>query len=141
MSRQLYRLRTGIIRLFMEDLEKNCEPDECKDLILQALTIYTDELERKAMGVAGDLDTLATIKKGIRTASRIIETMQDEAQQDIAGWYYGKKSENPVENLYGLLMQIVMELSLSVSFLEDDWPEMKAEFDQERQEYVESTRK
>ena len=52
-------------------------------------------------------------------------------------WYYNKPPTNNVEQVYGLLQQILINLSESVLAIESEYPFMKAEFDRERAEYFE----
>ena len=125
------------MQLFVTDVQENYPPDESKDILLESLDIYCKELQRQTTGQHATLDILVTVKRGIRLASVLLDALQETAWEHVKDWHYGKESGNPFEQLWGLLQQVVMDLTMTVFFTEAEHPEMKPTFDAERQSYHE----
>ncbi len=137
MRRDLGLAKYNIMLLFVADVQENYPADESKEIILESLGIYCGELERQVQGKHGDLAILVTVKRGIRLASVLLDALQETAWEHVREWHYGKQSVNPFEQLWGLLQQLVMDLTMTVFFTEAQYPEMKSDFDAERQAYHE----
>ena len=122
---------------YLRSLSSGCEYDEGGEVLLEALSIYEHDIERRIAGIEGDFGTLFILKRGIRLSIVLMEATQETEGAALKDWYYNKPPTNNVEQVYGLLQQILMDLSESVLSIESEYPFMKAEFDRERAEYFE----
>jgi hypothetical protein len=111
-----------------------------KHEMLNALDTYTAELDNDAHNDCLDLHDLPRLKAGIRSATAIMAELQSNVSEQLEEWTWGKNPVNEPELIYGCCQQILLDLSMIVSSIEYEYPDMKAEFDAERQAYFESTR-
>jgi hypothetical protein len=137
---EMLTVRLNLMRAYgdyLRSLSSGCQYDEGGEVLLEALAIYEHDIERRIARIEGDFGTLFILKRGIRLSVVLMEAIQETESDALKDWYYNKQPANNVEQVYGLLQQILMELSESVLGIENEYPSMKAEFDQERAEYFE----
>ena len=137
---EILTVRLNLMRAYGEyirSLYKDTRDTEGSEVLLEALAIYEHDIERRIADIDGDFGTLFILKRGIRLAVVLMEATQETEGDALKDWHYNKQPANNVEQVYGLLQQILMELSESVLGIENEYPSMKAEFDQERAEYFE----
>jgi hypothetical protein len=102
---------------------------------IQVLKIYRWHLIRAKKGIPATLDQLGTLKHGIRTAERILESLAIEEAEAIEGWYLGCVPQNNIHRFVNTLWAIIMALTAEVQENERLYPDLKEVFDRERAEY------
>jgi hypothetical protein len=102
---------------------------------IQVLKIYRWHLLRAERCIPATLDQLGTLKHGIRTAERILESLAVEAADDLEGWYLGCSPANNIHRFANTLWAIIMALTAEVQENERLYPELKDAFDRERANY------
>jgi hypothetical protein len=111
-------------------------PVEGQKELLQLLCIYRTDTVRLMNGQLGDITYLFdNLKVGVRLAGSLMQTVQNEKSQSLIGWYHGVKPTNMVQFLYSLLSETALQLSWSILEVESRYPNLKFEFDLERETY------
>jgi hypothetical protein len=102
---------------------------------IQVLKIYRWHLIRAKKGIPANLDELGTLKYGVRTAERILESLAVEEAEDLEGWYLGCNPANNIHRFANTLWAIIMGLTAEIQENERLYPELKDTFDRERASY------
>jgi hypothetical protein len=126
-----------ILNSFLGVVEQNYveEPDINGGRFIQVLKIYRWHLQRAARGIAATVDQLGTLKHGVRTAERILESLAVEDAEDLEGWYLGCNPANNIQRFANVLWSIIMALTAEIVETERQYPALKELFDNERAEY------
>lgn len=135
-----YQTRLNLIDAvseFFREGNKGSDLDEGQQRIQKLLTIYRNDTIRKMKDRTGSLDYLFNkLKVGVRLAASLMEQTREEyGDEYLTAWYHGKEPQNFVEGFYNLLSATVLELTISVVEIEEQWPEFKRHFDEERAAY------
>lgn len=135
LDKQPYSL--AILNSFLGVIERDHaeEPDIDGGRFIQVLKIYRWHLQRTAKGIAATVDQLGTLKHGVRTAERILESLAVEDAEDLDGWYLGCNPANNIQRFANVLWSIIMALTAEIVETERQHPALKAEFDRERAAY------
>jgi hypothetical protein len=102
---------------------------------IQVLKIYRWHLLRAERNIPAKLDELPTLKHGIRTAERILESLAVEEAEDFEGWHLGCNPANNIHRFANTLWAIIMALTAEVQENERLYSALKEEFDRERASY------
>lgn len=138
-----YQIRLNLIdavSAFFREGNKGSDLDEGQQRIQKMFTIYRNDTVRRMQDRPGSLDYLFNeLKVGVRLAASLMEQTQEEyGDEYLTTWYHGKEPQNFVEGFYNLLSATVLELTVSVVEIEQQWPELKRHFDAERAAYWQS---
>ncbi len=138
-----YQTRLNLIEAvseFFREGNKGSDLDEGQQRIQKLLTIYRNDTIRKMNDRPGSLDYLFNeLKAGVRLAASLMEQTREEyGDEYLTDWYHGKEPQNFVEGFYNLLSATVLELTVSIVEIEEQWPEFKRQFDEERAAYWQS---
>lgn len=127
----------AILNSFLGIVEQNyaAEPDINGGRFIQTLKIYRWHLQRKELGQPAKLEQLGTLKHGIRTAERILESLAVQEAEDLDGWYLGCNPANNIQRFANVLWTIVIALTSEIVATERLYPALKEDFDREREQY------
>ena len=138
-----YQTRLNLIDAvseFFKDGRRDSDLDEDQQKIQRLLTIYRNDTIRRMEDRGGSLDYLFNeLKVGVRLAAQLMEQTREEyGDEYLTTWYHGKEPQNFAEGFYNLLSATVLELTVSIVELEEQWPEFKRHFDEDRAAYWQS---
>ncbi len=123
------------MRLYREHVRENSS-SEGDELLAEVLFIYINQLDYQLnSGRFGDLDRLPTLKRGVRLAWLLIDAIVETHPEVADLSTMSKVPESDIEEAYTVLQHIQLDLSWASYRIEDDYPQMKAEFDLERAQY------
>ena len=133
------RLRANLMREFRRmisetEIKHNSEYDE-QETLCTILDLYISELERQDAGRTSTVRTIFGNKHCIRLCGEGFETMGQHAPEQMGGWFYGRKPANPTQLVWGLLCDIVSELTHTNVEFEKAHPELRSLFNEERAGY------
>ena len=129
-------LKIELIRLTTRQIHENytgTEPDaEQADTLLGVLHIYEHALVREQLKLPTSFENIRWIKEAIRNAGCLLVDLGQDEPDLMRGWVHGAPPINLAYAVANLLSRIILELSGIVWTFEQNYPEMKAEFDAER---------
>jgi hypothetical protein len=102
---------------------------------LKKASVEIHSLANRDPHIPATLDQLGTLKHGIRTAERILESLAVEEAEAIESWYLGCVPQNNIHRFANTLWVIIMALTAEVQENERLYPELKDSFDRDRSEY------
>ena len=106
------------------------------DLVAEIVRIYGADTRRRDINMRqGSLLDLANLKCAIRLTGVLLDDIQRQEPAAMEGWRYLRPAANLVQQTYGLLYGIALDLGRSIVEVEEGFPELDEYFDQERREY------
>lgn len=105
-------------------------------IVAEVLEILSKDEERRLEGQEGYVADLAPLKVGIRLAGALLEEIQEQRAEQLAGWRWGKRPANDVQAFYDELYSIAAALGFSIAQIERTYPELAPYFEAEREQYA-----
>jgi hypothetical protein len=113
------------------------EPEaEQIDSLLDVLNTYELALMRQKLKLPTTAKQIQWIKQSIRDAGCLLVDLGQDEPEQMAGWYHGAIPKNTAYALANLLSRIILELSGIVWAGEQQFPELKEQFDAERKHHA-----
>ncbi|WP_348266419.1 hypothetical protein [Edaphobacter sp. DSM 109919] len=126
---QLVRLTT---RQIHENYTGQEDDAEQTDTLLGVLHQYEHALLREQLKLSTSFENIRWIKEAIRNAGCLLVDLGQDEPDLMRDWVHGAPPINLAYAVANLLSRIILELSGIVWVFEQNYPEMKEEFDAER---------
>lgn len=108
------------------------------DNIRSIVRQYIPEGERQASRRAGTLRDHTRLRRAIRLADTVLDTILEDNADALKGWRYGAQPVNAAQRVYGMLYALAQEMSFAKFAIEAEYPSLVDQFDAERREYAAS---